>query len=134
MSPGGTRRSTLPRQARLRKKSDFRFRPYTRTSSRFFQIVYSRQGKGRVGISLSRKVLRRAVARNRVRRLIREAFRHLLPELERVDVHLIGLATLSDTWRTLTRADLDDLFRELASGGGKPEGGRHVEGASRVAG
>jgi ribonuclease P protein component len=36
----------------------------------------------RIGISISQKVSKRAVVRNRIKRQIRAAFRHLLPRLQ----------------------------------------------------
>lgn len=81
----------LPKQNRLRARQDF---------SRVYQkgIRLNRSALGlrayrhpvdvreqpplRVGISISSKVSKRAVVRNRIKRQLRSAFRELLPELE----------------------------------------------------
>jgi len=102
---------TFPKSARLLRPADFRFKSYRRYDTRYFKLLTCAEGTGRIGISISKKVLRRAVARNRVRRLIKEAFRHQRVALANFDVHLIGLPALSDAWRELTRADLDAVFQ-----------------------
>lgn len=44
----------------------------------------------RLGLAISRKVSPRAVQRNRIKRLIRECFRHLQAELGQLDFVVIG--------------------------------------------
>ena len=110
-SPRAVRGSVgLPKSARLRKSRDFRFRPFRRFRTQNFTFIFTSEGKGRVGISLSRKVLRRAVARNRVRRLVKEAFRLHRGEWMSYDIHVIGQPPLASQWESLRRQDLE---REL---------------------
>ena len=74
----------------------------------------NRQGAARLGTAISKRSLRRAVDRNRVKRLIRESFRHQATQLPSVDV-VISLsqrvrldneqqlnAALDKTWRRLS--------------------------------
>jgi ribonuclease P protein component len=75
-SPG----ATLPRSARLRKPSEFK-RVFNRpmvSSDRCFKVLA--QGGGgqgpRLGMAVSRQVDRKATGRNRIKRIIRESFRH----------------------------------------------------------
>lgn len=103
-------RFRFPKSARLRKSRDFQFRPYKRYQSELFRFIYAPQGQGRLGISLSKKVLRHAIARNRVRRLLREAFRLRPGVFVGVDVHVIGQPALTDAWPALTR---EAVGREL---------------------
>ena len=103
----------FPKSARLLKPADFRFRSYRRFDSSNFKFLYSTEGTGRMGVSISKKVLRRATARNRVRRLLKESFRHYRSALQHSDVHVIGLSGLDKVWRDLTRADIDDVFEGL---------------------
>lgn len=72
--------------------------------------MFNTQGEGRLGISISKKVLRRANARNRVRRLLREAFRYHYNNLRKVDLHVIGAPPLSGSW---DRLKLQDVSQEL---------------------
>jgi ribonuclease P protein component len=103
----------FPKSARLLKPADFRFRSYRRFESPLFKFLYSNEGTGRMGISISKKVLRRATARNRVRRLLKETFRHHRSALNNSDVHVIGLPGLEKVWRDLSRGDIESVFGEL---------------------
>lgn len=49
-----------------------------RSSDRFFTVLVCDNGMrhGRLGLAVSKKRIRLAVARNRVKRLVRESFRH----------------------------------------------------------
>jgi ribonuclease P protein component len=69
----------FPRTARLLKPSDFTkvFKSNQASSDALFRILWcanDRQGH-RLGMAVSRKVDRRAVGRNRIKRIIRERFR-----------------------------------------------------------
>jgi ribonuclease P protein component len=97
----------FPKTSRLLKKSDFSFRPFKRFQTDQFKFVYSGKGTGRIGISISKKVLRRAVARNRIRRLVKESFRLRHESLSHCDVHVIAMPRLAETWSTLGRRDIE---------------------------
>lgn len=105
-----------PKSARLRKSRDFRFASASRVRTNYFTFVYKPAGSGRLGVSISKKVLRNAVARNRVRRLIREVFRMELagkPVLAEYDLHLVGLSALKTEWRGLSKRDVEKQFEHL---------------------
>ena len=110
----------FPKSARLLKKSDFFFRPYSRYQSERFKIIYSKLNEdkpGRIGISISKKVLKKAVSRNRVRRLIKETFRLKSEKFHGFDVHLIGDKKLFEDKENVQRKDIEqelDLFLEKA--------------------
>jgi ribonuclease P protein component len=106
------REARFPKSARLLKKRDFRFRRYRRFHTEFFQFVYALEGKQRLGISISKKVLRRAVARNRIRRLWKEVFRLQRVDLPHLDLHVIGLLPLSKVWTGWKKHDIEDQFRQ----------------------
>ncbi|MEJ2400420.1 MAG: ribonuclease P protein component [Xanthomonadales bacterium] len=70
----------LPRTARLLKASEFKqvFKNNQASSDGLFRVLW-RINDGRthrLGMAVSRKVDRRAVGRNRIKRIIRERFRH----------------------------------------------------------
>lgn len=79
-----TPRATLPRSARIRGQNDFRriFRRRLRASDRWITLYADRNSAAfaRLGIAASRR-LGNAVRRNRIKRLVREAFRRLRHEL-----------------------------------------------------
>lgn len=50
------------------------------------------EGPARLGMAVSRKVDKRAVERNRIKRVLRDAFRHLLPELAGGDCVVVARA------------------------------------------
>lgn len=103
----------FPKTSRLLKKKDFRFRPYQRFQTKYFQLVYTKNGRGRIGISIAKKVLRRSVWRNRIRRLLREAFRLQKKDFASIDVHVIAQPALLAGWDKLKRQDIEAELQGL---------------------
>lgn len=58
-----------------------------RSSDRFFTVLVRDNGRphGRLGLAVSKKRVRLAVARNRIKRLVRESFRHHAGSLRGLD-------------------------------------------------
>lgn len=74
----------LPREARVRARPEFDrvFAEGKRTASPLLALHWRPDGDGaRMGLAVSRKVDRRAVGRNRIKRALREQFRHLRHQL-----------------------------------------------------
>lgn len=81
----------LPSRHRLKKRWDFQsvYQQGIRRSSRHLiiralPILQSHDGEPfdiKIGISISRKVSKKAVVRNRIKRQIRSVFRYLLPKI-----------------------------------------------------
>jgi len=73
-SPG-----SLPRSARLIKPNDFKrvFKKPTVSRDHCFKVLarVNDKDRSRLGMAVSRKVDKRAVGRNRIKRVIRESFR-----------------------------------------------------------
>lgn len=78
-------RLRFPRRARMRRRRDFEraYREGGRARADALLVVVCENGtdQTRLGLSVGRAVHRRAVQRNRVRRVFREAFRLSLSEL-----------------------------------------------------
>lgn len=98
-------------RARLSTTASYQrvFAQSTRSADRFFTILARPGGRpyARLGLAISKKRLPRAVARNRVKRLIRESFR-----LHARDLPAIDLVVLAG--RELARADNRTLYHSLA--------------------
>lgn len=105
----------FPRSARLLKNADFQFSDRKRVFTDFFVIAFSLSGRGRLGVSLPKKILRHAHARNRVRRLIRETFRRRREEFLHLDVHIIARPALAAAWSSLQQEDVEVRFDALAA-------------------
>ena len=108
--------ATLRREARLRDGRDFRRvnRRGKRQATRHFVAVVAparAPGAAHLGLAVSRRV-GNAVARNRVKRRIREWFRHRREELPAdTDWVLIARAGAAQLDARETRAELEELAR-----------------------
>lgn len=109
-----------PARMRLTRASDFSrvYRTGNRAKGAFLTVVAAENGleHPRLGLSVGKRVCKRAVRRNRVRRLFREAFRLSQHELP-AGMDLILIATLKDLEPTLTetRKELVRLARKAAA-------------------
>jgi len=93
------------------------FRNAARSRDRYFTVLARSRGGGvpRLGMAVSRRVDRRAVARNRIKRLVRESFRHHKDHLDDLDLVVLArrecvaadnaelLASLKHHWHRLSR-------------------------------
>ena len=107
----------LPRTARLLSRSDFaslRERS-ERIATRSFVAEYrmSTKGLARMGVAISRRVSKRAVERNRIRRTIRESFRAHRAELPHVDVLIIARTLAAQKLNPALRDDLLIIWAKL---------------------
>ncbi|MCD9027924.1 ribonuclease P protein component [Luteimonas sp. BDR2-5] len=74
----------FPREARVRLRAEFDrvFADARRTATPLLAVHLLREpGQARLGLAVSRKVDKRAVGRNRIKRVLREQFRRLRPQL-----------------------------------------------------
>jgi len=75
---------------KLTRAADFEavFKDGRRSADRLFTVLYvcSGHAHARLGMTASARRLRTAVARNRIRRLVRESFRHARQRLTGLDV------------------------------------------------
>ena len=109
----------LPRSARLLTRRDFASlrEQSQRFSTRTFVAEYrqSAQGCARLGVAISRRVSKRAVERNRIRRTIRESFRMHRAELPHLDILLIARSLSAQQNNPDLRADLEGIWRKLSA-------------------
>ena len=107
----------LPPAARLRRAADFSAMRHARgrIETRYFLIRYqaSATGSCRMGLAVSRRVSKRAVTRNRIKRAARESFRRARAGLPEVDVLLIARNAAADADNDSLRADLQGAWPRL---------------------
>lgn len=97
-----------------------------RTSSRNFSAwaLANEAGGPRLGIIAGRKAARRAVDRNRGKRLIREWFRAAMTELAGLDVIVQLRTPLRDSNNDALRAELQQLLDRLRAADARQPHGR----------
>jgi ribonuclease P protein component len=107
----------LPRDARLRRPGDF---AALRTSSgraggRCFHMRYrdNELGHARLGLAISKRVSKRAVERNRIKRLLRESFRRVRHQLPAVDMMVMAREQAAGVPGTQLLAEIDGLWKKL---------------------
>lgn len=109
----------FPKSARLRRKADFDriFAKSEKSVDGCFTLLYRGNGlpHARLGLAISLRCARAAVARNRIKRVIRESFRRQQRALVGLDIVVIGrsglsgrsnvelFASLTRHWETLVR-------------------------------
>jgi ribonuclease P protein component len=115
---------TFSRQLRLTGSKDFEhvFRDGRRSADRCFTVLFCHNNllHARLGLAVSRRRVRRATARNRLKRLVRESFRRAVPILPAVDIVVIAgpvageadnagiFASLAQHWSRLARSHEKD--------------------------
>jgi ribonuclease P protein component len=111
------RAAGLPPLARLRRAADFTAlrTPAGRLGSACFRIRYRRNeaGVARLGIAVSKRVSKRAVERNRIKRAVRESFRRARAQLPPVDLLVIANEAAATCSGAQLMAELGQLWTRL---------------------
>jgi len=119
---GGQPSRAFSRDRRLLHAADFRhvFADPERSSDRYFTVLARSARKprshSRLGLAIARKQLRRAVDRNRIKRLIREHFRlHVVDgqEVPALDYVVMARAAVRETSAETLRRSLAAHFARL---------------------
>jgi ribonuclease P protein component len=84
-------RNLFPKSARLLRRGDFArvFETGRRVASPALAVHWAPAPAPRIGIAVSRKVDPHAVGRNRIKRVLRECFRHLRVRLPAADYVIV---------------------------------------------
>lgn len=109
----------LPRAARLLTPRDYQrvFATGRRLVVSPLAIVVSESPDGvaqaRLGLAIGKKHARRAVVRNRLKRLARESFRHHRRQLPALDIVIYPVAGINDRHRRDLARSLEQLWNRL---------------------
>ena len=108
----------FPRRVRLTNPGDyqrvFKSCRYRQTNRWMTLLATPNQlGHPRLGLAISRKVVRDAVARNRIKRLARESFRHWQTRLDAVDIVLLGRPGIAAQSNKVLVTALENLWTQL---------------------
>jgi ribonuclease P protein component len=122
MSPAG-----LPREARLRRPGDFAALRASsgRAGGRCFHMRFrvNELGHARLGLAISKRVSKRAVERNRIKRLVRESFRQVRHRLPPVDLMVMAREQAAGVPGPQLLGELEALWQKLparAADSGQP--------------
>ena len=112
MGPAG-----LPREARIRRAGDFAVlrQASGRLGGRCFSVRYRQNelGHARLGLAVSKRVSKRAVERNRIKRLLRESFRRVRNQLPPLDLMVMAREQAAGVPGPELLAELDALWRRI---------------------
>lgn len=107
----------LPRGHRLRKTRDFErvFSSKSAVSGRFIRAVYLKTNASvsRLAVTVSTKVSKKAVVRNKIRRRIRAALRDYLPLPPALDIVIIALKSAVAAESKEFKADLTQVVEKI---------------------
>lgn len=114
---GGAGDCGFPRARRLSRPAEFAqaFERGRRTSDPYFTLIAVANGRGeaRLGLAIARKAAGTAVARNRLKRLVRETFRLQRARLPAVDVVVTARPAAVAQPNPVLRASLNRLWERL---------------------
>ena len=106
------------RRARLTGRQAFNgvFAQPVKSSDRYFTVLARPNDLPypRLGLAISRKVAKSAVARNRLKRMVRESFRHHQQQLGGLDCVVMGRANAPEQDNAILFASLQRHWRRLA--------------------
>ncbi len=87
-----------------------------KSSDRYFTVLARANGLAysRLGLAISRKVAKSAVARNRIKRIVRESFRRHQSQFGGLDWVVMGRAGLAEQESVILFASLQRHWQRLA--------------------
>jgi ribonuclease P protein component len=94
------------------------FKRARKSSDDFFSILWRPNGlpEARLGLAISKKHLRRAVDRNRTKRIVRESFRVHHDDLSGLDLVVLGRRQLQTAERAQLRCSLEKHWKKITEG------------------
>lgn len=111
--------NSFPRTARLLTAADYSsvFSKNKRLSDKYWTILISRSQheEPRVGLAVAKKRAKRAVDRNRLKRIVRETFRHSKAQLAGTDIVVMNRDHTLRASNTELRESLVRLFEKASA-------------------
>lgn len=108
----------FPRQVRVRARAEFdrAFQQGRRTASPLFSLHFvAGPPPARLGLAVSRKVDPHAVGRNRIKRVLRDAFRRLRPQLAAGDYVVVARKAAADSENKALREGFMSLLQRAGT-------------------
>ncbi len=106
------------RQQRILKSAQFKqvFNGGKRIGNRYLGMVVMENGLGyaRLGLAISKRQVRFAVGRNRIKRVARESFRHHQRQLQGLDIIIMARSAAASADKVQLHKAMESLWRELA--------------------
>lgn len=106
------------RNDRLTRPAEFQrvFSLPVKSNSRLYTILARPNGldRPRLGLAVSKKNVRRAYARNRIKRIVRESFRLARHQLDALDIVVLARRGADEESRDTLRHTLDKQWLNLA--------------------
>jgi len=109
-------RHHLPRTVRLLNGAQFKavFGARRSCGNELFRVHYIPSDQARLGIAVSRRVSKRAVDRNRIRRQVRESFRLWRERLEPMNYVVVARSVARNADRRVLREKLEHLWQRFS--------------------
>jgi ribonuclease P protein component len=109
--------SNFPRQYRLVTQAEYKalFNQSNKVSYRFLTILYKKNNNlyGRIGLIVGKRVAKKAVTRNKIKRVIRESFRFQQQKLSGIDLIVIARKQCDKLSKQKLREGIDQLWEKL---------------------
>ena len=107
----------FPHSARLTHKKDFQrvFDHATKSGDPCFTVLFTgnQQDHSRLGLAITKKMVKRAVDRNRIKRIVRESFRLNQHRLGAVDIVVLARNSTKERASQLLFASLEKHWNRL---------------------
>ncbi len=107
----------FPRQVRLLTASQFRnvFRGPLVSQDRHYRVkaILNDENFPRLGLAVSRRVNKRAVVRNRIKRVVRESFRHNKQTLSGLDIVVVAKQAAAQADKNQLNDSIDRHWQQL---------------------
>ena len=99
------------------------FEKATRSRDKWFTVLCRKNDLAiaRLGLAISKKQCRKATARNRLKRIIRESFRHHHDALEGLDIVVMNKVAAADEQNRVLVDSLENHWQQCRSETGRQE-------------
>jgi ribonuclease P protein component len=108
----------FPAQYRLRTPADYQkvFSDPVKSSDKYFTVLakVSSQPQARLGLAIAKKSIKTAVARNRIKRTVRESFRLQRQQIANIDVVVLARREAAEAPLEILRRSLTRHWLKLA--------------------